>query len=101
MKSLFSLIFLPVFFLSIVLFPNETRADDFETFSFAVFGDNRLPGYFPFNENQIEELEQCLEQTRLYAFGPEAQLDYELSFDPATGELDWFKAWPVGLPDYY
>jgi len=101
MRSLFSLVFLPVFAVSIVLFPNEIQADDYETFSFVVFGDNRLPGYFPFNENQVEELEQCFEQIMLYAYGPDAQLDHELSFDPTTGELDWFKVWPAGAPDLY
>ncbi len=101
MKSLFSLVFLPVLVLSILLLPNEAEADDYEPFSFVVFGDNRLPGYFPFDENQIEELEQCFEQIMLYAYGTDVQLEHELSFDPATGELDWFKVWPVGMPDAY
>ncbi len=101
MKSLFSLVFLPLFVCSIALFPNEAEADDYEAFSFAVFGDNRLPGYFPFDEDQIEEIEQCFEQIMLYAYGPDAQLDHELSFDPVTGKLDWFKVWPVGMPDAY
>ncbi|MCD4702145.1 MAG: metallophosphoesterase [Candidatus Aegiribacteria sp.] len=101
MKSLFSMVFLSVFVFSIVLFPNETEAGDFAAFSFVVFGDNRLPGYFPFSENQIEEIEQCFEQIMLYAYGPDAQLDHELSFDPITGELDWFRVWPVSTPDAY
>lgn len=85
----------------ITLLPGEIRADEFNTFSFIVFGDNRLPGYFPYNENQIKEIEQCFEQIKLYAYGPDAQLDYELSFDPSTGELDWFMVYPENSPDAY
>jgi len=101
MKLSSGVVFLLVQGFVLAVLPGMIAADDFSPFSFIVFVDNRLPGYFPFDENQIDEIDQCFQQIRQYAYGPDAQLDYELSFDPETGELDWFKVWPEENPDAY
>ncbi len=66
------------------------------SFSFVVFGDNRLPGYLPYTSDQIDEAEEWIEQMKLYGYGPDLVLDTEISFDPDTGKLDWLKFWPRG-----
>ena len=77
------------------------RAEEFGDFSFIVFGDSRLPGYFPYKDSQLSDIELCFEETRNYAFGPDVAFEREYSFDPESGELDWFKIWPTGAPDKY
>ena len=69
-------------------------AEQDNSFSFVVFGDNRLPGYLPYTSDQLDEAEKCFEQMKLYAFGPDLAVDTEISFDPDTGKLDWIKYWP-------
>jgi len=86
---------------SMLFLSSAANADEYNDFSFAVFGDNRLPGYFPFTEDQIDEIEECFEQVQLYAYGPEGQFDSQFSFDHTTGELDWFMIQPEGMPDLY
>ena len=76
-------------------------AEQDNSFSFIVFGDNRLPGYLPYSSDQIDEAEEWLEQTKVYGYGPDLVLDKEISFDPDTGKLDWLKFWPKGAPEKY
>ncbi len=76
-------------------------AEQDNSFSFVVFGDNRLPGYLPYTSDQIDEAEKWLEQMKLYGYGPDLVLDKEISFDPDTGKLDWLKFWPKGAPEKY
>jgi len=76
-------------------------AEQDNSFSFVVFGDNRLPGYLPYTSDQIDEAEEWLEQMKLYGYGPDLVLDKEISFDPDTGKLDWLKFWPRGAPEKY
>ena len=76
-------------------------ADQDNSFSFVVFGDNRLPGYLPYTSDQIDEAEKWIEQIKLYAYGPDLVLDTEISFDPDTGKMDWLKYWPKEAPEKY
>ncbi len=76
-------------------------AEQDNSFSFIVFGDNRLPGYLPYSSDQIDEAEEWLEQTKVYGYGPDLVLGKEISFDPNTGKLDWLKFWPKGAPEEY
>ncbi len=76
-------------------------AEQDNSFSFVVFGDNRLPGYLPYTSDQIDEAEEWLEQMKLGGYGPDLVLEKEISFDPDTGKLDWLKFWPKGAPEKY
>ncbi len=82
-------------------FVPAAAAEQDNSFSFVVFGDNRLPGYLPYTSDQIDEAEEWLEQMKLYGYGPDLVLDKEISFDPDTGKLDWLKFWPKGAPEEY
>ena len=86
---------------SIGFLPGDMQAKEFSDFSFIVFGDNRLPGYFPFSSDQTNDIGLCFEQIQDYAFGPDVDLAREFSFDPETGMLDWFRIWPTSDPDSY
>lgn len=76
-------------------------AEQDNSFSFVVFGDNRLPGYLPYTSDQLDEAEKWLEQMKLGGYGPDLVLDKEISFDPDSGKLDWIKYWPKGAPEKY
>ncbi len=82
-------------------FVPAAAAEQDNSFSFVVFGDNRLPGYLPYTSGQIDEAEEWLEQMKLGGYGPDLVLDKEISFDPDTGKLDWLKFWPKGAPEKY
>ena len=96
--------FLRLLVLSILVwfyFIPAAAAEQDNSFSFVVFGDNRLPGYLPYTSDQIDEAEEWIEQMKLYGYGPDLVLDTEISFDPDTGKLDWLKFWPKGAPEKY
>jgi len=76
-------------------------ADQDNSFSFTVFGDNRLPGYLSYTSDQIDEIEKCFDEMKRYAYGPDLVLDIDMSFDPDTRKLDWIKYWPKGAPERY
>lgn len=76
-------------------------AEQADTFSFLVFGDNRLPGYFPFNSNQTDEVRKYFEEMELYAFGPYVSLEIDMGFHPETRQMDWIKYWVKGAPEKY
>jgi len=82
-------------------FVPAAAAEQDNSFSFVVFGDNRLPGYLPYTSGQIDEAEEWLEQMKLGGYGPDLVLEKEISFDPDTGKLDWLKFWPKGAPEKY
>lgn len=86
----------------LLIYQHSAFAEEQEgSFSFVVFGDNRLPGYLPYKSGQTDEIEKYFEQIKRYAYGPDLAVEKIMSFDPDTGELDWFKYWPKGLPDKY
>ncbi len=76
-------------------------ADQDNSFSFTVFGDNRLPGYLSYTSDQTDEIEKCFDEMKRYAFGPDLVLDIDMGFDPDTHKLEWIKYWPKGAPERY
>ena len=98
------ILFISLFLLSILIWVGISVLSPHnqdESFSFIVFGDSRNTVYLPYNSKQINKIEDIFDQMTMYAYGPDAAVEKEMSFDPETKKLDWYKYWPKGAPEEY
>ena len=72
-----------------------------DSFSFLVFGDNRLPGHVPYTEDEADKIADYFQQIKAYAYGSDVKTSQDMGFDPKTKKLQWIKVWPTMLPDKY
>ncbi len=72
-------------FVAALAFPQTQRRPDPPAFRFLVFGDSRLPGYFPYRDD--DSVRRFFRTVIDYAYGPEVSFDLTTEYDGSTGAL--------------
>ncbi len=82
--AVFLLLFLSV---SITVSPAKGEEHD-QSFSFAVFGDSRIPAYVPYDQNNKDKLDELIHAVTRYAYSEQEEPPYEAFFNPNTLQLE-------------
>lgn len=79
---------------------NSRDAEESSDFAFVAFGDTRIPGYYPYKENQVDIINNLLGEVWAYDQG-QTPYGLELTFNKTTKKLETTLMYPQAEPSAY